>query len=96
MVHNECHIIYMYLFGELFLAQFVEGVELSGQNDVVDEPDGSEFDADDDLAVRNHHGDRPEVDLEVLRKFLSSSVSGILKSKHCSSDEAIELNCLPF
>ena len=87
--------IYTYLFGELFLAQFVEGVELSGQNDVVDKSDGRQFDADDDLTVRNHHGDRPEVDLEVLRKFLSSCVSGILEAKHYNSDDVTELSCLP-
>ena len=63
MVQNEYHVVCTYLFGELFLTQFVQGVELPGQDDVVDEADGSEFDADDDLTVGDHHGDRTEVDL---------------------------------
>ena len=39
----------MNLLRELFLAQFVEGEELSRKNDILDETDARQFDANDDL-----------------------------------------------
>ena len=66
------------LFGELFFTQLVQRVELARQDDVVYEADRRQFNPDNDLSVGNHHGDRPEVDLQVLWKLLSSRVSGVL------------------
>ena len=70
---NNCN-----LFGQLFLAEFVEDVELSGEDDVVDEADARQLDANDDGAVGHHHSYRSEVDLQVLRELLSTGVTGIL------------------
>lgn len=69
-----------YLFGELLLTQFVQGEELSSQLDVVDEATTGQFHPDDDLTVRNHHGYWAEVDLQVLRKFLTARVPRVLNT----------------
>ena len=70
----------MYLFGQLFLTQFVQSEELSGQDDVVYEATSSQFHTDDDLSVRHHHGHSTEVDLEVFRQLLTTSVARILSN----------------
>ena len=54
------------LFGELLLAQFVQGVELASEQDVALKTTASEFDTDDDLSVGNHHGDGTELNLQIL------------------------------
>ena len=71
--------VVVHLLGELFLAELVEDEELARQHDVVDEADAGELDADDDLTVRHHHGYRPKVDLQVLRKLLSTRVTRVLQ-----------------
>ena len=71
----------MNLLGELFFAEFVEDVELAGENDVVDEATASQLHADDDLPVRNHHSNGPEVDFEILWKLLSTGISRVLTAK---------------
>ena len=50
----------MYLFGELLLAQLVQGEELPGQGDVLQEAAAGQFHPDDDLPVRNHHRNIPK------------------------------------
>ena len=75
---KTAHII-VYLFAELFLAEFVERVELLGQDEVLLEAAAGQLDADDDGAVWNHHRYCPEVDLEVLRQLLTARVAGILQ-----------------
>ena len=67
-----------YLFGQLFLTQLVQSVELSGQDDVVDETHRGQFHTDDDLSVRHHHGHRTEVDLEVFWQLLTPSIARVL------------------
>ena len=67
-----------YLLGELLLTQLVEGEELAGQIDVVYEATAGQLHPDDDLTVRHHHGHRAEVDLQVLRKLLATSVAWVL------------------
>ena len=67
-----------YLFGQLFLTQLVQSVELSGQDDVVDETHRGQFHTDDDLSVRHHHGHRTEVDLEVFWQLLTPSIAWVL------------------
>ena len=67
-----------YLFGQLFLTQLVQSVELSGQDDVVNETHRGQFHTDDDLSVRHHHGHRAEVDLEVFWQLLTPSIARVL------------------
>ena len=67
-----------YLFAELLLTQLVERVELLGEHHVLQEAAAGQFDADDDGAIRHHHGHRTEVDLQILRQFLTSGVTGVL------------------
>lgn len=69
------------LFGELLLAQFVERVELPAQDLVVTETCTSQFDPHDDGSVWDHHGYRAELNLQVLRQFLSTSVAGVLENQ---------------
>ena len=64
-----------YLFGQLFLTEFVQSEELSGQDDVVNETHCSQLHTDDDLSVWHHHGHSTEVDLEVFRQLLTTSVA---------------------
>ena len=65
------------MFGQLFFAQLVQGEELPGQGDVLQEAAGGQLDPDDDLAVGHHHGDIPELDLEVLWQLLPALVGGV-------------------
>lgn len=51
------------LFGQLLLAQFVQCIKLACQRDVLQEAAAGQLDTNDDLSVRNHHGDRAELDL---------------------------------
>lgn len=69
-----------YLFGELLLTQFIQGEELPGQLDVVDEATAGQFHPDDDLPIRNHHGYWAEVDLQVLWEFLTARVPRVLNT----------------
>ena len=73
------------MFGELFLAELVEDVELARESVVVEEPDARELHANNDLPVWDHHRHRPEVDLQVLRQLLASRVPGVLQKKGVSS-----------
>ena len=70
-----------YLFCELLFAQLVEREELARQNDVVKETATSEFNSNDDLSVRNHHGDRSELDFKILGKFLATCIPRVLEEK---------------
>ena len=67
-----------YLFGELFFAQLVKSEELAGQLHVVYKPTTGQFDPNNYLAVRNHHGHRAEVDLQVLGKLLATCIAWVL------------------
>ena len=67
------------LFAELFFTEFVERVELLGQDKVLLEAAAGQLDTDDDGAVWNHHRHRPEVDLEVLWQLLAARVARILR-----------------
>jgi hypothetical protein len=64
----------VYLFCELLLTQFVQSVELLGEDDVLDESTRGQLDSDDDGAVGNHHGDCAEVDLQILGKLLTNGI----------------------
>ena len=65
------------LFCELLLAQLVKGEELPGQGDVLQEAAAGQLDPDDDLPVRNHHRDIPELDLEIFWQLLAASIGGV-------------------
>ena len=69
----------VYLLCELFLAQLVEDVELPRKVYVLNEADTGKLHSDDDVAIGNHHGDRTEVDLEVLRQLLTPRVPRVLQ-----------------
>ena len=47
------------LFGELLLAQLVQGEELPGQGDILQEAAAGQLHPDDDLPVGNHHSNIP-------------------------------------
>ena len=68
----------VHLFCQLFLTKLVECEELLGENDVLLESTGGELHADDDGTIRHHHSHRTEVDLQVLRQFLSSGITRVL------------------
>ena len=72
-----------YLLCELLLAQLVEDIELPREVDVLNEADTGKLHSDDDVAIRNHHGDCTEVDLEVLRQLLTPRVPGVLQVTGC-------------
>lgn len=67
-----------HLLGELLLTQFVEGEELPGQLDIINEATAGQLHPNDDLAVRDHHGYRAEVDLQVLWKLLTPCIAWVL------------------
>ena len=67
----------MDLFGQLLLTQLVQGEELPGQCDVLQEAAAGQLDPDDNLSVGDHHGHVPELDLQVLRELLTPLVGGI-------------------
>ena len=66
------------LFGQLFLTQLIESEELSGEDDVILESNGGQFDSDDDLSVGNHHSHSSEVYLQVLGQLLTSRIAWVL------------------
>lgn len=70
-----------HLLGQLFLAQLVQNVELSCEDNVVNETNTGQFHSDDDQSVGNHHGDCSEVDFQVLWKLLSSCVTRVLGTR---------------
>ena len=65
------------LLRELLLAQLIKREELPGQSDVVQETAAGQLDADDDLTVGHHHGDRTELDLEILWQLLPARVARV-------------------
>lgn len=67
------------LFGELFLAQLVQDVELLREEDVLQETVAGQLDAHDDLSVRDHHRHGPELDLQVLRQLLATGIARVLR-----------------
>ena len=69
------------LLGELLLTQFIECVELPAENLVVTETCTGQFDPHDDSSVRDHHGDRAELDLQVLRQLLTTGVTRVLENQ---------------
>lgn len=77
------------LFAELLFAEFVERVELLGEDEVLLEAAAGQLHADDDGAVRDHHRHRPEVDLEILRQFLPARVARILRQQHAAHSVAL-------
>jgi len=72
-------IAFLYLFGELFLAQFIQGVKFSGQSDVFQKTATRKFHADDNLSVRNHHRHCTELYFQVFWELLPSSVTRVLQ-----------------
>lgn len=82
------------LFRELLLTQFVECIELSAENPVVPETSTGQFDSDDYGTVWNHHGHRAELDLEVLRQLLSTSVARVLEGSEVSNKTLFTLKTL--
>lgn len=67
-----------HLLRKLLLTQFVEREKLPGQNDVVNEATASQLHSYDNLTIRDHHGHRAEVNLQVLGEFLPPSIARIL------------------
>lgn len=67
----------MTLFWELFLTEFVKDIELLRKGIILRVTNRGKFDLDNNLSVRYHHTDRTEEDLQVFRKFLSTSISRI-------------------
>ena len=74
-----CWIAVSYLFRELLFAQFVKNIELLSEHDVLEESVAGQLHPHDDHSIWNHHSHSSKEDLQVLRKFLATSVSGILK-----------------
>lgn len=74
-----------HLFGELLFTQFVQGEELPAEHLVVTETCAGQFDPHDDGTVRDHHGDGAKLDLQVLRKLLSTGVPGVLQGREVRS-----------
>lgn len=74
------------LFGELLFAQFVQGVELPAKNLVVTETCTSQFDPHDDCSVRDHHGYRAELNLQVLWQFLTTGISRVLEDQEVTGE----------
>lgn len=70
-----------YLLAELLLTELVERVELLGQDDVLDETTSRELHTDDDGSVRHHHGHGTEVDLQILRQFLTTGITWVLQGE---------------
>lgn len=70
-----------HLLRKLLLTQLVESIKLPGQNDVVNEATTSQLHPDDNLSVGHHHGHGAEVNLQVFRKLLPSSIARILCRK---------------
>lgn len=66
------------LFGQLLLTQLVQSEEFARQLHIVDKATTGQLDPDDDLAVRDHHGNAAEVDLQVLGQLLATCVTWIL------------------
>lgn len=56
----------MNLFGELFFAQFVKREKLARQNDVIKETTTGQFDTNDNLTIRYHHSNCPELNFQIL------------------------------
>lgn len=79
------------LLGELLLTQFVEGVELPAEDQVITKTSTGQFDPHDDGSIGHHHGDGAELNLQVLRQLLAASVPRVLEErgvtpkalKHC-------------
>ena len=70
-----------HLLRKLLLTQLVECEKLPGQNNVVNEATTGQLHPDDNLPVRDHHGHRAEVNLQVFGEFLPPSVARILYRK---------------
>ena len=70
-----------HLFAELFLTQLVERVELLGKRNVLLETARRQLHANDDGAVRHHHGACAEVDLQILGQLLTTGVARVLQTK---------------
>ena len=66
------------LFGELFLAQFIQSEEFLGQVDISDKTTGSKLDTDNDLSVRYHHRYCAEHDLQIFRQLLAPGIAWVL------------------
>lgn len=69
------------LFGELLLTQLVEGVELPAEDLVVSETCTGQLDPHDDGSVRNHHGYRAELNLQVLWQLLAARITRVLEKE---------------
>lgn len=54
------------LFGQLFLAEFVQGVELTCQGYVFKKSTGCQFYANNDLTVRDHHSNSTELNFQIF------------------------------
>ena len=67
-----------HLFCKLFLTEFVKGEELLGQHNVLHETTASQLHTYDDGSVWYHHSHSTEVDLQILRQLLTSSITRIL------------------
>lgn len=77
------------LFAELLFTEFVERVELLGEDEVLLESAAGQLHTDDNGAVRDHHSYRAEVDLEILGQLLAARVAWILSrtvtnTVHCT------------
>ena len=70
-----------YLFGQLFLTEFVESEELPCKDNIFDEPDTGQLDTDDNLPVRHHHSHCTEVDLQIFRQLLTPGIARVLQEE---------------
>jgi hypothetical protein len=70
-----------HLLRKLLLTQLVECEKLPGQNNVVNESTTGQFHPYDNLTVRDHHGHRAEVNLQVFWEFLPPCIARILNRK---------------
>lgn len=67
-----------YLLRKLFFTQFVQSVKLAAKDLIFTETCAGKFHSHDDGSVRYHHGHCAELNFQVLRELLSTSITWVL------------------
>lgn len=67
-----------YLLRQLFLTQFVQGIKLAAEDLIFTKTCAGKFHSHDDGSVRHHHGHRAELNFQILRQLLTTSITWVL------------------
>lgn len=67
-----------YLLRQLFLTQFVQGVKLAAEDLIFTKTCTGKFNSHDDGSVRHHHGHCAELNFQILRQLLTTSITWVL------------------